>query len=86
MSSSKVLMDKDFLKKLDEYNEREVYVKIISLDFAENPRSEIQGYTTGGSINVNGTSSVRRTCSLTMVTKNAMINEIDWALETKFKL
>lgn len=83
---SNVLLDKDFLKELDKWREREVYVKIISLDFAENPRSEIQGYATGGSINVDGSSAVRRTCNLTMITKNAQINELDWALETKFKL
>ena len=79
-------MDKDFLKKLDEYNEREIYVKIISLDFSEKPRSEIQGYAVGGSINVDGSSAVRRTCSLNMISESAKINELDWALETKFKL
>ena len=83
---SNVLLDKNFLKELDEWREREVYVKIISLDFAENPRSEIQGYAMGGSINVDGSSAVRRTCNLTMITKNAQVNELDWALETKFKL
>lgn len=80
------LLDKDFLKQLDEWNEREVYVKIISLDFDENPRSEIQGYATGGSVKVDGASAVRRTCSLNLVAKSAQINETDWALETKFKL
>ena len=84
--NNKTLMDKGFLKQLDEHNEREVFVKIISLDFNENPRSEIQGYATGGSINVNGTSSTRRTCSLTMITQDPNINEVDWALETKFKI
>ena len=67
------MLDKDFLKALDEWNEREVYVKLVSLDFAENPRTEIQGYATGGSIQVNGASAVRRTCSLTLVTDDMMI-------------
>ena len=40
------LLDPNFLRKLDEQNEREIYVKIISLDFNENPRAEIQGYAT----------------------------------------
>lgn len=80
------MLDKDFLKALDEWNEREVYVKLVSLDFAENPRTEIQGYATGGSIQVNGASAVRRTCSLTLVTDEININEFDWALETKFKV
>ena len=80
------LLDKDFLKALDEHLEKEIYIKIISLDFHENPRTEIQGVATGGSINVDGSSAVRRTCNLNLVTKNAQVNEVDWALETKFKL
>lgn len=83
---SNALLDKDFLKRLDEWTEREVYVKIISLDFAENPRTEITGYATGGSVKVDGASAVRRVCSLNMIAENAKVNEIDWALESKFKL
>ena len=30
------MLDKDFLKALDEWNEREVYIKLVSLDFQEN--------------------------------------------------
>jgi hypothetical protein len=71
------VFDKHFLKKLDEWSEREIYVKIISLDFQENPRLEIEGVATGGSIKIDGASSVRRVCSLNMVTKNARVNEID---------
>lgn len=80
------MLDKDFLKSLDEWNEREIYIKLTSLSFQEHPRSEIQGYTTGGSIQVNGASSVRRTCNITLVTDQININEFDWALETKFKV
>lgn len=80
------MLDKDFLKALDEWNEREVYVKLTSLSFNESPRAEIQGYATGGSIQVNGASSVRRTCNITLVTDQVNINEFDWALETKFKV
>ena len=80
------LLDKDFLRRLDEWTEREVYVKIISLDFLENPRTEITGYATGGSVKVDGASAVRRVCSLNMIAENAKVNEIDWALESKFKL
>jgi hypothetical protein len=35
---------------------------------------------------VNGASSVRRTCNITLVTDQVNINEFDWALETKFKV
>jgi hypothetical protein len=41
MQNLLVLLDKNFLKELDEWNEKELFVRIISLDFAENPRSEI---------------------------------------------
>lgn len=80
------LLDTNFLRELDEQNAREIYVKIISLDFNENPRAEIQGYATGGSINNDGASAVRRTCNITMITDNLVISELDWTLETKFKL
>lgn len=80
------LLDTNFLRKLDEQNEREVYVKIISLDFNENPRAEIQGYATGGSINNDGASAVRRTCNVSLITDNLVMSELDWTLETKFKL
>lgn len=80
------LLDTNFLRELDEQNEREVYVKIISLDFNENPRAEIQGYATGGSINNDGASAVRRTCNVSLITNNLAVSELDWTLETKFKL
>lgn len=81
-----VLLDKDFLKSLDEWSEREVYIKLISLNFDEHPRAEITGYASGGSVKVDGASSVRRICSINMVAENARINELDWAFESKFKL
>ena len=80
------LLDTNVLRELDEQNEREVYVKIISLDFNENPRAEIQGYATGGSINNDGASAVRRTCNVSLITNNLAMSELDWTLETKFKL
>ena len=79
---SDALLDKDFLKRLDEWNQKEIFVKLISLDFQENPREEIQGYVTGGSINVDGSSSLRRTCNLTLVTEQINVNEFYWSLHT----
>ena len=80
------LLDKDFLKQVDEYYQREVYAKIVSLDLDENPIAEIQGNVTQGTININGDSAVRRTCNLTLVTSSINVNEIDWALRTKFRV
>lgn len=81
------LLDKNFLLELDEYHEKEVWAKIIALDINENPVEEITGRITGsGSINVDGTSAVRRSCSLSMVAKNVNINDFYWGLHSKFKL
>lgn len=80
------LLDKDFLKQLDEYPHKEKFARIISLDFDENQLEEIQGKVTSGSINIDGSSAVRRTCSLSMVAKNVNINDFYWGLNTKFKL
>ena len=84
--SNNYLLDKEFLKKVDSYYQREVYAKVVSLDFDENPIAEIQGNVTQGTINVNGDSAVRRTCNLTLVTSSVNVNEIDWSLRTKFRL
>ena len=62
------LLDKDFLKKLNEYRNKEIYARLVSLSWDENPIAEIQGNVQSGSINIDGSSSVRRTCNITLVT------------------
>jgi hypothetical protein len=81
----KPLLDKDFLKELDSQNEREIFTKIISMDFDENPIEEISGRVTQGSINIDGTSAVRRSCSITLVAQELNIHDYYWGLNTKFK-
>lgn len=62
------LNDTKFLEEIDKLKIRVQYAKIILLDFAtEKPIKEIQGRITQGTLNVNATSSVRRTITLTMV-------------------
>lgn len=61
------LNDKDFLKILDEQKVKEQLVKITVLDWNENPINEIQGRAVSGNLNLDGKSSIRRTCNLTMV-------------------
>lgn len=80
------LLDKDFLKELDQYNHKEVYAKITSLTFSELPIETIEGRITGGSINIDGTSVVRRTCNLTLVAQEININDFYWGLTNKFQL
>ena len=86
MSKLNPLIDVDFLKRLDTEKEREVFVKVISLDWDENPLEEITGRVTGGSVNIDGTSAVRRTCSVSLVAEELNIHDYYWGLNTKFKL
>jgi hypothetical protein len=50
------------------------------------PVEYIEGKVTGGSINIDGTSCVRRTCSLSMIANDVNINDYYWGLKNKFKL
>lgn len=61
------LKDLQFLKELDELNIRVTYAKITLLSFNEKPIKEIQGNILTGTLNMNGSSAVRRTINLTMV-------------------
>lgn len=61
------LKDSAFLLKVDKQKIKEQYIKIICLDMYERPLQEVQGRCTGGSLNLSGSSAVRRTCNLSMV-------------------
>ena len=80
------LLDKKFLLELDEQINKEVYVKLTTLTYNEEPIESIEGAATTGSINIDGDSVVRRTSSLTLVTKELNINQFYWALNNKFKV
>ena len=68
MRQYEYLKDPQFLKYVDELQAKEQYVRIVVLDWkTEKPLGEIQGKTSAGSNNLNGSSSVRRTASLTLV-------------------
>ncbi len=84
--SKNPLLDEEFLKDLYLHRSREIFSKIIALTLEEDPVEEIQGQVTGGSINLDGSSNVRRTCNLTMVAKDLDINQYYWGLKSKFKL
>ena len=80
------LLDKDFLYQLDQCRSKKIYAKIISLTLDELPIEEITGRVTGGSINIDGTSAVRRTCSVSLVAEDVKINDYYWGINTKFQL
>ena len=81
-----MIQDKDFLLQLDKIREKEIYARITALTFQETPIEKIEGRVTAGSINVDGNSAVRRTCSLTIVAENFDYINYYWGLNTKFKL
>ena len=72
------LRDAKFLADFDKEHLKEQFAKITILDWLENPIKEIQGIVTGGSINIDGKSNVRRTCNLSV-----FINEDDYGRITE---
>lgn len=78
--------DKEFLLELDKNKNKTIYAKITALNFDEFPIETIEGRVTQGSVNIDGTSAVRRTCSLTLVAQDLDYREYYWGLNTKFKL
>jgi hypothetical protein len=80
------LLNQEFLKELDLNNNREVYAKIISLNKNELPVEEITGKVSQGTLSIDGSSAIRRTCSLTLIADRVNINEYQWSFSTKFKL
>ena len=84
INNTYALLDKEFLKKLNEYRNKTIYARLVSLNWQEEPIAEIQGNVQSGSINIDGSSSVRRTCNLTLVTNTVQIDEVSWSLRTKF--
>lgn len=82
-----VLLDFNYLKEVDESINRFIYAKLTALTFQEQPIETIEGRVTGGTISIDGTSCVRRTCSsLTMFAQDINITDYYWGLKTKFKL
>ena len=84
---SNPLFDFNFLIELMNYQHREIYARITLLTQNELPLQQIEGRVTGGSINVDGNSALRRTCNLSLILKDqSEINSFYWAFKQKFKL
>ena len=65
------LTDSNFLNIVDRQRIKQHYVKITVLDWDENPIQNIQGKITTGNITIDGSSSLRRTASLTFVAEDS---------------
>ena len=81
-----MMYDKDFLLQLDKSKNKTIFARITALTFDELPVETIEGRVTQGSVNIDGSSAVRRTCSLSMVAQDFQYNDFYWGLNTKFKL
>ena len=84
--SIKNYVDDEFLYKILTNKEREIFARITALTFSEKALEFIEGKITGGSINIDGNSIVRRTCQLTLVAQELNITDFYWGLKNKFKL
>mgnify|MGYP007002642337 CR=1 FL=1 len=56
---------RNFLKTIDNFVNQKQYVRITLLNWNEEPLKEIQGVIASGTLNKDGSSAIRRTCSLT---------------------
>jgi len=84
----KYLSDKDFLKEVDCAKLKTLYIKLTALDWNENPIQDIQSSVVSGTLNIDGKSSIRRTCSLSIITNNVNVTDLDnlFSLNKKVKL
>lgn len=80
------LKDFNFLKQLDLENRKEQFIKITLLNFkTEAAIASIEGKSTGGNVNLSGTSNVRRTlsCSLLVdrkgISKQGSLENVQYA-------
>lgn len=76
----------EFLLELDKDKTRTTYARITALNREELPIETIEGRVTQGSINLDGASAVRRTCSLTIVSNSYDYQQYLWTFKTKFRL
>ena len=81
-----MLYNKDFLLDLDKVRNKIIYARITALNIEESPIESIEGRVTQGSINLDGASAVRRSCSLSIVAQDFDYSNYLWGLNTKFKL
>ena len=66
MNTYTFLQDKRFLQQLDKLHIKQQFVKITVLNWKEEPLKQIQGIAISGSVNLDGSSSMRRTATLSL--------------------
>ena len=71
----------EFLVKLVKAPTKEIQTKIIWMNNAS-----LSGVIISGSISMDGKSSIRRSCSLNLVTETTELKNYDWTLGTEFEV
>ena len=71
------LNDSSFLERFDKIKLKEQFVKLIVLDFYQNPIQQIQGKVISGSFNLDGSSSMRRTGNINLIADDLENNLTD---------
>lgn len=74
--ANSALKRRNFLKTIDNFVNQKQYVRLTLLNWNEEPLKEVQGVIASGSLSKDGSSSIRRTCSLT-----ASISSGDYDIE-----
>ena len=80
------LLNDEFLKELDRYRNRITYARLTSLTLDSYPIEQIEGVVTNGTVTIDGDSSLRRICQLSMTTKNVNLNNVYWGVSTRVKI
>ena len=81
------LLDNEFMRKLNSIKHKQLWAKTVLLTWEETPVEEITGYLISGSINVDGDSAARRTCTFAMSLRDRTeFNDFYWTLNSKIKL
>ncbi len=82
------LLDKQFLTELSASTNKTIYARIIVQDMNNYPIETLEGQITNGSINIDGKSSLRRSCSinLTIADNNILITDDYWKYNHQFSL
>lgn len=80
---------KEFLMKLDQSQIKEKYVRITSLSIDDLPLQRLEGKMSGGNLNLDSKSAMKRICNnltINAITPDEPINDVYWAYKNKFEL
>lgn len=80
------MYDKDFLMALSQNRIRKTYIRLSSFNSDGIFQESLEGEIQSGSVNIDGASSVRRTCSLSFQTTDETLNDYHWIFKTKIQI